>query len=254
MEVHHHPDLHHKRKNFKEYFLEFLMIFLAVTMGFFAESYREHVIDNRKEKEFILSLKEDLVSDTIQLKYVLSAGKLQYEKLDSLYTLLQLAREQKPFNMNRLYYLNFKYSFGLMFFRPNKRTISQIKSTGTFSLITNKACRDSITVYENFNDDAIQLNDEGYNHLLTDLNKMSQKIFNYDQIKVFGAFGAADVYLNDSLKLKLVNDDKLLLSEYGNKDRSLMMMLDILILTEQMQLNRSKNLIALLNKKYNLKN
>ena len=184
MEVHHHPDLHHKRKNFKEYFLEFLMIFLAVTMGFFAESYREHVIDNRKEKEFILSLKEDLVSDTIQLKYVLSAGKLQYEKLDSLYTLLQLAREQKPFNMNRLYYLNFKYSFGLMFFRPNKRTISQIKSTGTFSLITNKACRDSITVYENFNDDAIQLNDEGYNHLLTDLNKMSQKIFNYDQIKV----------------------------------------------------------------------
>ena len=34
MEVHHHPDLHHKRKKFKEYFLEFLMIFLAVTLGF----------------------------------------------------------------------------------------------------------------------------------------------------------------------------------------------------------------------------
>ena len=41
MEVHHHPDLHHKRKNFKEYFLEFLMIFLAVTMGFIAENFRE---------------------------------------------------------------------------------------------------------------------------------------------------------------------------------------------------------------------
>jgi hypothetical protein len=34
MDVHHHPDLHHKKKNFKEYFLEFLMIFLAVTLGF----------------------------------------------------------------------------------------------------------------------------------------------------------------------------------------------------------------------------
>ena len=32
MEVHHHPDLHHKPKKWKEYFLEFLMIFLAVTM------------------------------------------------------------------------------------------------------------------------------------------------------------------------------------------------------------------------------
>lgn len=27
MEVHHHPDLHHKRKHFREYLLEFLMIF-----------------------------------------------------------------------------------------------------------------------------------------------------------------------------------------------------------------------------------
>jgi hypothetical protein len=29
MEVHHHSDLQHKKKNFKEYFLEFLMIFLS---------------------------------------------------------------------------------------------------------------------------------------------------------------------------------------------------------------------------------
>jgi hypothetical protein len=28
MEVHYHSDLHHQKKNFKEYFLEFLMIFL----------------------------------------------------------------------------------------------------------------------------------------------------------------------------------------------------------------------------------
>ncbi len=33
MEVHHHPQV--EKKNFKEYFLEFLMIFLAVTLGFF---------------------------------------------------------------------------------------------------------------------------------------------------------------------------------------------------------------------------
>jgi len=39
MEVHHHPDV--EKKGFKEYLLEGLMIFLAVTMGFFAESYRE---------------------------------------------------------------------------------------------------------------------------------------------------------------------------------------------------------------------
>jgi len=56
--VHHHPDLHHKKKNFKEYFLEFVMIFLAVTLGFFAENIREHYSDKSKEQEFVVSLKE----------------------------------------------------------------------------------------------------------------------------------------------------------------------------------------------------
>jgi hypothetical protein len=51
MEVHHHPNLHHEKKPWKEYFLEFLMIFLAVTMGFFAESLREHINERDRAKE-----------------------------------------------------------------------------------------------------------------------------------------------------------------------------------------------------------
>jgi hypothetical protein len=46
MEVHHHPNV--ENKNFKEYFLEFLMIFLAVTLGFFAESLRVNIVENKK--------------------------------------------------------------------------------------------------------------------------------------------------------------------------------------------------------------
>ncbi len=60
MEVHHHPDLHHKKKNFKEYFLEFLMIFLAVTLGFFAESYREHLSEQKNSKELLEAFKQEL--------------------------------------------------------------------------------------------------------------------------------------------------------------------------------------------------
>ena len=63
MEIHHHPNLHHKPKPWKEYLLEFLMIFLAVSMGFFAESYREHLSDQSKEKEYVHSLIEDLKTD-----------------------------------------------------------------------------------------------------------------------------------------------------------------------------------------------
>ena len=50
MEVHHHP--HVEKKGLKEYFLEFLMIFLGVTMGFFAENIGEKHIEKQNAKEY----------------------------------------------------------------------------------------------------------------------------------------------------------------------------------------------------------
>src|SRR3569623_1301600 len=67
MEVHHHPDLHHKEKPWKEYLLEGLMIFIAVTLGFFAESLREHMAKNEKEHQVIASLVRSLKTDTAEL-------------------------------------------------------------------------------------------------------------------------------------------------------------------------------------------
>lgn len=51
MEVHHHP--HVEKKGIKEYFLEFLMIFLAVTLGFFAENVREHFDEEKTTKQYL---------------------------------------------------------------------------------------------------------------------------------------------------------------------------------------------------------
>ena len=56
MEVHHHPHVENlpagqAGKKFKEYFLEFLMVFLAVTLGFFAEGLREHIADKERKTD-----------------------------------------------------------------------------------------------------------------------------------------------------------------------------------------------------------
>ncbi len=64
MEVHHHPHMGHK--HFKEYFLEFLMIFLAVTMGFIAENIREHFTDRSKETEYIHGFISNVETDTMR--------------------------------------------------------------------------------------------------------------------------------------------------------------------------------------------
>ena len=81
MEVHHHP--HAKKKNFKEYFFEFLMIFLAVTLGFFAENIREHFVNSEKEKNYMKGMLQDLEKDTAEYHKLLYSRNLIIKKMDS---------------------------------------------------------------------------------------------------------------------------------------------------------------------------
>src|SRR5215470_17399068 len=67
MEVHHHPDIHHGKKKWKEYFLEFVMIFLAVTMGFFAEQIRERHVEKERLHNYFRSMVLDINRNVIAL-------------------------------------------------------------------------------------------------------------------------------------------------------------------------------------------
>ena len=50
MEVHAHSHSH--EKNWRSYFWEFLMLFLAVFCGFLAENQREHNIEKKELRNF----------------------------------------------------------------------------------------------------------------------------------------------------------------------------------------------------------
>jgi hypothetical protein len=73
MEVHHHPDTKHKRKSWKEYFLECLMIFIAVSMGFIAENIREGITNREHVHDLVTQLVQDLKNDTAQLNDIFKA-------------------------------------------------------------------------------------------------------------------------------------------------------------------------------------
>ena len=64
MEVHHHS--HHPKK-WKEYVTEFLMLFLAVSMGFVAENLREKHVENERAEELIHALIIDVKENQKQL-------------------------------------------------------------------------------------------------------------------------------------------------------------------------------------------
>ncbi|HMG14760.1 MAG TPA: hypothetical protein VK590_04905 [Saprospiraceae bacterium] len=59
------------------------MIFLAVTLGFFAENYREHRVEREKERHIIESLVGCLANDTIQLKSVIDETAKSIVHLDN---------------------------------------------------------------------------------------------------------------------------------------------------------------------------
>jgi hypothetical protein len=75
MEVHHHahdPAAPHHKKNWKSYFWEFLMLFLAVFCGFLAEYQLEHKIERDRTREYASLLIKDLEKDTIQINNVVN--------------------------------------------------------------------------------------------------------------------------------------------------------------------------------------
>lgn len=140
MEVHHHPKL--EKKNFKGYFLEFLMIFLAVTMGFLAENLRESL----KHKEEILmnmeSLASDLYSDVAFFDSQLRRNEYCCKMTDSLIYLLNDIK-----NTNDIYYSARVVTANFGYFYSNSKTFEQMKSSGTLRLISKRSLLDSIADY-----------------------------------------------------------------------------------------------------------
>jgi hypothetical protein len=146
MEVHHHPHLPHaEKRKFKEYFLEFLMIFLAVTLGFFAESLREHINNNEKREQYVQSLEEDLESDTARMGDIIQFDEAKITGLNSMYQCYDTVTNNLKATscMGEL----IKFSKINRPFLSNDRTVTQLANAGGFRLLA-KEDADSILAYE----------------------------------------------------------------------------------------------------------
>lgn len=147
MEVHHHPESHHGKKKWGTYLLEFLMIFVAVTMGFIAENVREHITERSKEKQYILSFIRNLRDDTAALRHDISFDTKQIKGLDSL-LLLAHADMSIQSNLKSFYSLAFNYLYSSATFRSSDATLQELKSTGDYRLIEKGHAADSLSKYD----------------------------------------------------------------------------------------------------------
>lgn len=133
--------------NWKAYFLEFLMIFLAVTLGFIADSVRERLAEREKEKQYIVGFIHNLKEDTVNLKYVINRGRRQVKGLDSMLTLAH-ADMAVAANRRLFYYYFFTYCYSKSTFESNDATLQQLKSTGDYRLIEKEGVADHLAKFD----------------------------------------------------------------------------------------------------------
>ncbi|MFZ4401505.1 MAG: hypothetical protein ACOYO1_15835 [Bacteroidales bacterium] len=249
MEVHHHPDI--RRKDFKEYILEGLMIFMAVTLGFFAEKLRENLTDHAKEKELIVSLIDDTETDIINFRKTIELNKLRVLKLDTI-SIRCFNYGNADINDASLYNVVTACIKHPDFVSPVERTMAQLKNAGEMRLIKNIAAANNIIFYDDILKKLINQQDYYELHLKVLLDA-TEHLFNLKYYPLNPKTYKWDYDFKALLTAKLIDHDKVKIIEFGNKAKIFQgIVIFYLIRLEEAQ-QHAIRLIETLKKEYHLK-
>ena len=126
MEVHNHTHSTHGRKNWKSYFWEFLMLFLAVSLGFYAENTREVILHKKEVKTQLNSMLSDLQSDISLFDSVTVRNSYGAEMSDSLVELLHTDIT----NTTEIYFKARAVTANVGYYYTNSTSFDQLKAAG----------------------------------------------------------------------------------------------------------------------------
>ena len=143
MEVHHHPEV--EKKGFKEYLLEGLMIFLAVTMGFFAETIRESISESSHAKELAESLFKEAYTDSVTMQ---ARIKLRLEKESQMQYFRQYVSDSSLTRLSPRFYPAFEWTYVLTssnMFEPNDGILNQLRNSGSLRYLKGNEVQNRIS-------------------------------------------------------------------------------------------------------------
>jgi hypothetical protein len=253
MEVHHHPEV--EKKSFKAYILEGLMIFLAVTMGFFAESLREHINEHERAKEYAITLFADLKQDTAELHGYIAYNKKANANVDSLMQLLSDA-DPKQVPAGKLYWFGL-WGGAYRVFIPNNATLQEMKNSGSLRYFANLPLNRKLVQYEQLCQN-LNTSETLSTGIYIEVRKLRAQIFSFkynaivNDISQIKDTNLRQAKIDSFIKTTppLLNTDKVLFNQYVELVRSRFFDRKIIAATEI--LNHADTLIVTLKKKYDL--
>ena len=138
-----HLDHFPPKKKWYVYFIDFIMLFVAVTLGFLAENVRDQQTDKNREISYLKNVHEDLLVDINRFEFVMSANNWRLLMLDSLHMEINKASPDLP----SLYYYIQNLALRTTF-ESSHLGLDQIKASGGFRLIQNAKIIAGIQDYE----------------------------------------------------------------------------------------------------------
>ena len=140
MEVHHHS--HHPKK-WKEYITEFLMLFLAVSLGFMAENIREGHIEKERSHELVSSFIRDVELNVVLIDSLIQSNKKSLLKSDSI--ALYIIKTKKDIDLNTV----FEIPSASYRYLSNNDIYDQMKSSGSLRYVKDTVLLRKMIEYSN---------------------------------------------------------------------------------------------------------
>ena len=126
MEVHHPHHPTHKKK-WSEYIIEFVMLFAAVTLGFFAENIRERIAEKHKADELKRAIVYDLKKELNELEEYRSQINRQLTNVNTLDSLVNVNPNQVD---QKDYYNSIVNTLWAYTFVQNDKSIKEAEAKG----------------------------------------------------------------------------------------------------------------------------
>ena len=133
-------------KKWNQYLFEFLMLFLAVTLGFFVDNLREGRAERQLELQHMASLISDLRQDTVRFNRQISEANMVISMCDSIVQLLS-KNDWQAKDQQRMYFLARAMSPKILPHFVNDRTFEEMRGSGSLRLISRNNVADSISTY-----------------------------------------------------------------------------------------------------------
>jgi hypothetical protein len=144
MEVHHHPHIPKHAKPWKEYLLEGLMIFVAVTLGYGAENIREHYVETKKAIISAKNLYVDVTYDSIGY----ARNRLNRQKQDSCFNILNELYKTNSLDKDVATIYAAHSNIALrMLHTMNTLALDEVKSSGTLKFLESDELKAAIQRY-----------------------------------------------------------------------------------------------------------